>query len=144
MRVYYVGNKLWKVWKEVDGAMPEDSPRTTINVSHGVIEIDEWHNRVLCYHLVRNTRGTPEFPMPDRFYVNVSGELVLTDTDQVVPINSNPQKEAYKLSQLYGLTQAELQTYIDNNVTNLAEAKSYIKKLSAVVLWLVKQARMDE
>lgn len=55
----------------------------------------------------------------------------------------NPQKEAYKLSQLYGMTQAQLETYIDNNVTNLAEAKTFLKKLSAVVLWLVKQTKLE-
>ena len=57
---------------------------------------------------------------------------------------SGTQKAAFKLSQLYGLTQAQLENYIDNNVTNLANAKEFLKKLSAVVLYLVKQAKLDE
>lgn len=144
MRVYYINDKIIKVWREVDGAMPEDEPRLSINVPHGVIEIDEWYNRKLCYYLLRNSRFDDEGePLPDLFYVQ-NGKLYITETQQPAPIVLNPQKEEFKLSQLYGLTQQQLENYIDNNVTNLAEAKEYIKKLSAVVLWLVKQTRMDE
>jgi len=57
---------------------------------------------------------------------------------------TNPQKQAYKLSQFYGLAQSQLENYIDNNVTNLAEAKAFLKKLSAVVLYLVKQTKLDK
>lgn len=57
---------------------------------------------------------------------------------------SGSQKEAFKLSQLYGLTQEQLATYIENNVTNLVEVKAFLKKLSAVVLWLVKQSKLDD
>lgn len=53
-------------------------------------------------------------------------------------------KEAYKLSRLYGLTQAQLENYIENNVTTLAQAKEFLKKLSAVVLWVVKHTKLDE
>ena len=63
--------------------------------------------------------------------------------DTKINIVKNPHKEAYKLSQLYGLTQEQLENYIDNNVTNLAQAKEFIKKLSAVVLWLVKQSKLE-
>lgn len=42
------------------------------------------------------------------------------------------------LSDISGMTYAQLDTYIDNNVTNLAEAKQYLKKLSKVVLAIVK------
>lgn len=42
------------------------------------------------------------------------------------------------LSAISGMTYAQLDTYIDNNVTNLAEAKQYLKKLSKVVLAIVK------
>jgi len=52
-------------------------------------------------------------------------------------------RAAFKLSQLSGLTQEQLATYIDNNVTTLATAKEYIKKLSDVVLYLVKHTEMD-
>ena len=152
MRVYYLDNEyepnkhmIMKVYSEwVDRILPEDIPNTTINVPYSVIEFDERYNRVLAYGLLRNSRGIPDAQMPDRFYVNGSGQLVVTDTDEVVTINPNPQKEAYKLSQLYGLTQEQLETYIENYVTNLAEAKEFLKKLSAVVLWLIKQTRMDE
>ena len=46
--------------------------------------------------------------------------------------------EALKLSDLLTLTYAQLDTYIENNVSNLAEAKAYLKKLSKVVLAIVK------
>ena len=52
-------------------------------------------------------------------------------------------KVAYATSVLKGLTQEQLEQYIDNNVTNLVEAKAYLKKLSAVVLYLVKHTGMD-
>ena len=42
------------------------------------------------------------------------------------------------LSAISGMTYAQLDTYIDENVTNLAEAKQYLKKLSKVVLAIVK------
>jgi hypothetical protein len=61
-----------------------------------------------------------------------------------VNLVSDDYRNAYKLSQLYGLTQAQLETYIDNNVTNLTQAKEFLKKLSAVVLWLVKQNKLDQ
>jgi len=153
MRIYYLDNeyesgkhKIVKVWsKYVDRAMPEDSPKTAINVPYTVLEIDERYNRLLAKNILTNNRMLPNgVILSDKFYINNSGEIVNNDTDEVVTINPNPQRESYKLSQLYGMTQSELETYIENNVTNLAEAKAYIKKLSAVVLWLVKQSGLDE
>lgn len=64
--------------------------------------------------------------------------------DKLITIVKNPNKEAYKLSALANLTQAQLEAYIDTNVTTLANAKTYLKKLSAVVLYLVKQTRLDQ
>ena len=57
---------------------------------------------------------------------------------------SGTQKEAFKVSSLYGMTQSQLETYIDNNVTHLVAAKEFLKKLSAVILWLVKQTKLDQ
>lgn len=48
-------------------------------------------------------------------------------------------KDAIDLSDIAEMTYVQLDTYIDNNVTNLAEAKAYLKKLSKVVLALVKR-----
>ena len=88
------------------------------------------------------------------FYIRSVGVLyegeafaeVLAETPSLTPdeIERLNIKESFGLSDLYGLTQAQLETYIDNNVTNLAEAKAFLKKLSAVVLWLVKQNKLDE
>jgi len=64
--------------------------------------------------------------------------------DNIVLEYPNPNKEAYKLSQLYGLTHEQLDTYIDSNVTNLAEAKQFMRKMAHVILWLVKQTKLDE
>lgn len=69
-----------------------------------------------------------------------------TTIDDIVAVEIvNPviPKRDFKLSQLYGLTQAQLETYIDANVTTLAIARTYLKKLSAVVLYLVKQTKLD-
>jgi hypothetical protein len=57
---------------------------------------------------------------------------------------SDVNREAFKLHELYGLTQAQLEMYIENNVTTLAAAKTYLKKLSAVVLYLVKQTKLEQ
>jgi len=52
-------------------------------------------------------------------------------------------RESFKLSQLAGLTQEQLKAYIENNVTTLANAKEYLKKLSSVVLYLVRHTQLD-
>lgn len=152
LRIYYLNeeyepgkHKIVQVWsKHADRARPEDSPSTAITVPHSVLELDERYNHRLARELLTNTPRLPdETPVPDKYYVDGSGEL-RDASDSLVTINPNPQREAYKLSQLYGLTQAQLQTYIDNNVTDLASTKDFLKKLSAVVLWLVKQSELDE
>lgn len=43
-----------------------------------------------------------------------------------------------KRAELADLTVAQLDTYIDANVTDLASAKTYLKKLSKVVLGIIK------
>jgi hypothetical protein len=57
------------------------------------------------------------------------------------------RREIYKgsevLSYLSGITYAQLETYIMNNVTNLAEARQYLIELSKVVLLLVKFSQLD-
>lgn len=47
-------------------------------------------------------------------------------------------KETLELSEIANLTYAQLNTYINNHVTDLASAKAYLKKLSKVVLALLK------
>jgi hypothetical protein len=51
----------------------------------------------------------------------------------------NEAKDAIKLSGIAKLTYKQLDAYIDNNVTNLAEAKNFLKKLSKVVLAMLKR-----
>ena len=113
-----------------------------ISGTYPFLEFDEFYNRRLAVQLRNNDRM--ENDLPDRFYVNNLGQLVDNDTDEVVTINPNPQKQSYKLSQLYGLTHEQLDTYIDNNVTNLATAKEVIRKALHVILWLVKQTKLEE
>lgn len=159
MRVYYLNaeyetgkHKILKVWSSyVSISMPEDFPNRQINVPYSTIEFDEAYNRALARNLLMNHRTTPMGELPDRFYINNSGQLIDNDTQEVVTINPNPQKEAYKLSQLYGLTQSELATYIDNqmaSISNLAQTKTIIgellKKMASVELYLVKQSKLDE
>jgi len=141
MRVYYTDKGIAKITRDID-PLPEDSPKTAINIPYSVIEIDEAFNRELCFKLIRNKRGTEDAPMPDRFRVE-NGQLIDNDTNEVATVSPNPQKAAYKLSALYGLTQEQLMTYIDNNVTNLATQKEFDKKVAAILLWLAKQSKLE-
>ena len=149
MRIYYSQqeyengkHKILRSYSEfTDRVMPEDSVRTAITEPYSVLELDERYNRWLAQQLVTNRKAGFE-ELPDKYYVDGNGEL-RDEFDNLITTNPNPQRQAYKLSHLYGLTQQQLETYIDNNVTNFAQAKEFIKKLSAVVLWLVKQTRLD-
>jgi hypothetical protein len=150
MRIYYLNSeyatgkhKIMKVWAEfLEVIRPEDSPKTAINVPHSVLEIDEKFNRLLAKQLLQNERHSPLAQIPDRYYVDNTPAL-RDEFGILVTINPNPQKEAWLLSSIHGMTQAQLETYIDSNVTTLASAKEYLKKLSAVTLWLVKQSGLE-
>ena len=146
MRVYYLNDeyepgkhKIIEVWAEAQGITLPDAG---IKSPYSVVEFDEFYNRGLAQRLFHNSDPLLE-DLPDKYYVDGSGQL-RDQLGSLVTINPNPQRESYKLSALYGLTQAQLATYIENNVTNLAEAKAFLKKLSAVVLWLVKQSKLDD
>ncbi len=145
MRVYYLNDeyeagkhRIVDVWAE---ATVITMPDAGIKAPHSVLEFDEHYNRNLARLLLQNSRTFED--LPDRFYVDNSGQL-RDESGALATINPNPQRESYRLSALYGLTQEQLETYIENNVTTLASAKEFLKKLSAVVLWLVKQAKLDE
>lgn len=88
-------------------------------------------------------------------YVEIDGEvtkLKIIDALQKADDESNPfigvpdnvvqqhtdAKNALDNSTLTSLTYAQLDTYITNNITDIASAKAYLKKLSNVVLVLVK------
>ena len=143
MKVYYLNeeyepgkHKIRKVWAEVLGInMPELSDCS-------VLELDEIYNRKLAQALITNSREI--YDLPDKLYVDNDGNLRKTEDGSVVIISPNPQKEAYKLSQLYDLTHEQLDTYIDNNVTDLQSAREFMRKMAHVLLWLVKQTKLDE
>lgn len=127
------------------GGMPEDSGALS---NYSVIKIEERYNPKWADLLTGNARCS-FLNLPDKFYVNNSAQIVNNETQQVVIIIENPQKQSYKLSQLYGLTQLELETYIDNqmnSITTLAEARTIIggliKKMAAIELYLVKQSNL--
>ena len=71
--------------------------------------------------------------------------------DDIATISNSAIKE-WKLSNIESwdhdnirnLTRDELITHIDNSITDLASAKIYLKKLSAVVLYLVKRITDEE
>ena len=48
-------------------------------------------------------------------------------------------KSALDLSDIAGTTYVQLNTYIDNNVTDLASAKVFLKELAGVVLAMLKR-----
>ena len=56
-------------------------------------------------------------------------------------LRSDKQIEAIsniKSSFIDKLTKEQIDNYIDNNITDLSSAKAYLKKLSKVVLWILK------
>jgi len=141
MNVYYstdevVGrHKILAVWSHwLKGDVPDVDP------PHLTLELDEEYNRKLAALLLANNRSSVN--LPDRYYVDNSDQL-RDELGDLVTINPNPQRDAYKLSSLYGMTQVQLEAYIDSNVETLAQAKEFLKKLSAVVLWLVKQSELE-
>ena len=148
MRVYYLNDeyeagkhKIIQVWAEAQGITLPDAG---IKTPYSVLEFDEFYNRRLAQSLFHNSQSIlDEGEVPDKYHVDASGQL-RDEFGDLVTIDPNPQRESYRLSALYGLTQAQLETYIENNVTTLATAKDFLKKLSAVVLWLVKQTKLDE
>lgn len=151
VRVYYLTatyqagrHAIIKVWcDKFVQPLPEDNPDTAINDPYNVLEFDLKYNRATAWAIQNYEMRLPNGQLIRLFYVNDAGQLCRQD-GTVVTFNLNPQVEALKLSALYGLTQAQLETYIDNNVTTLANAKDYLKKLSAVVLYLLKQSDMEK
>ena len=144
MKVYYYNDeyepnkhKIRKAWAEFMGINMPDTP-----VGCSVLELDESYNRKLAQALATNSRDM--LGLPDKIYVDGNGDLRKNSDDSLILIEPNPQKEAYKLSQLYGLTHEQLDTYIDNNMTDLASAKEIMRKALHVILWLVKQTKLDE
>ena len=55
----------------------------------------------------------------------------------------NPIKEGFKTSILYNITPTQLDTYIDSNVANLAQAREFLKKMGRAILWLAKQSKLE-
>ena len=91
-----------------------------------------WDSEYNSLDVITDPEGDIEIDCPDSIVDDVR--------ELIEPYQS---KAAFKLSQLSELTQSQLETYIDNNVTTLSNAKDYLKKLSAVVLYLVKHTQMD-
>ena len=74
--------------------------------------------------------------------IKALGDTKLDSVEAIVPeeieTQYNESKEAIQLSEITDLTYAQLDTYIDNHVTDLASAKEFLKKLSKVVLAILK------
>ena len=61
-------------------------------------------------------------------------------------LKSDKQREvigAIKSSFINNLTIEQINNYIDNNVVDLNSAKNYLKKLSKVVLYLLKHSNLQ-
>ena len=151
MRVYYANqeedgkHKIIQVWAEHLGINPPDEYLS----NYSVFEFDEYHNRNLA-RLVFHYRNI-DTDLPDNYYVDVDGKLRDESDDSLVAINPNPQKESHKLSQLYGLTHEQLDTYIDNqlaSITDLSSARTIIgeliRKLAHLGLYLAKQSGLED
>ena len=59
-----------------------------------------------------------------------------------VLIDADPDKEDFKSSVFAGVTPARAETWIDNNVTDLASAKNALKKIVKVLLYLVRRSSL--
>ena len=59
---------------------------------------------------------------------------------------SQKQREAIKTvreSFINGLTLAQIENYIDNNVTDLTSAKAFLKKISKIILYLLRHSNLQ-
>ena len=143
MRIYYLDkatsgkHKIIDVWAESLGLT---MPGPGITQAYSTLEFDEFHNRELARAVIHYSREIDG--LPDSFYIDTSYRL-RTQAGQLVNIKANPHKDGYKLSAIAGLSQTDLETYIENNVTDLPTAKEFLKKLAAVELYLVKQTKLD-
>lgn len=142
MRIYYDDKgKILATPRAID-PLPEDSPKTAINVPFFVIEVDEDANRELVFRLLRNKRGSFEQHMPDQFII-VDEHLTNNDTGKAVIINPNPQAEALKASPLYGKTRAEVEAMVDA-AKDLAELKAIVKAIYTPVDLVVREVKLAE
>jgi len=60
-------------------------------------------------------------------------------------LKSDKQREAIreiKLSWIDNLSPQQINNYIDNNITNLNSAKNYLKKLSRLILFILKNLNL--
>ena len=69
-----------------------------------------------------------------------ANKLAIQEEIDPVEIESGytKSKETIKLSNIANKTYAQLDAYIDNKVTDLSSAKAYLKRLSKVVLAMLK------
>jgi len=51
--------------------------------------------------------------------------------------------KAIKLSFLNKVTPTKIDQYIDNNITNLNSAKGYLKKLTKIMLYILKASNLQ-
>ena len=70
---------------------------------------------------------------------------VESDTSEIVPASIvtqyNDAKSELTLSEIANITYAQADTYINTNVTDLASARAFLKKLTRVVLAMLKQTQ---
>jgi len=50
---------------------------------------------------------------------------------------------AIRQSFLNGLTVEQINTYIDNNITDLSSAKVFLKKLSKIILYMLRHSNIQ-
>ncbi len=151
VRVYYLlteyepgRHQIIKVWSSQHGtAPPEDNTDTAINEPHGVLQFDIKYNRAVAEAIQKWEIRLPNGQVIRKYYVDSYGRLC-DQSGAVVLLSPNPNVTAYDLSLLKGMTQGQLESYIDSNVTNIATARAYLKRLSAVVLYLVKQSELEQ
>ena len=88
--------------------------------------------------------GAPDNPSLSRKSQAAIDSIIAAKAQAAADYQQKHSDANDKLQELAGWTYAELNTYIDSNVTDMASAKAYLKKLSRVVLAILKKQDWSE
>jgi len=85
-------------------------------------------------------------PVPQIYKYKYVGGAIVPKTAQELQDTLDelyPDKADFKTSPFSNVTPAQAETWIENNVSDLASAKTALKKIAKVVIYLVNQAKLN-
>lgn len=65
-------------------------------------------------------------------------EIIIGDKEEILNTVEELSNVEMELNKIANFTYSEMETYVENNVTDLASSKVYLKELSRTVLGLTK------